>query len=190
MSENWIVFERVRPDTRCASKHGDAEGCDGGGCDDCDVPGCDGGGRDGCDGGGSDGCYCHGCNDAGYDGGGSDSCDGGRSDGCDCHGCNVADCDGGGSDSCDGGRSDGCDSDGCNVAGYDGGGSDGGVYAMVNPGVVVGAAAFTEPTEPPAPAGCDNGGTGVRGTIHTMSLEKHTPPVELLRTFTVDKERL
>ena len=75
MSENWIVFERVRPDTRCASKYGDADGFGGGGRD-----GCDGGGRDGCDG-------------DGFDGGGSDGCDGCGNDGRD-----ITGCDGGGSD--------------------------------------------------------------------------------------------
>ena len=64
------------------------------------------------------------------------------------------------------------------------------MYIMVNPAVVAGAAASTEPTEPPAPAGGGNGRTDVRGTIHTMSLESHTPPVELLGTFTVDEEWL
>ena len=130
--------------------------------------------------GGSDGCDGNGCNVAGCDGGGSDGCDGCGSDGRD-----ITGCDGVGSDGCDGGGSDGCDITDC-----DGGGSDGGVYVLVNPGVVVGAAASTYPTEPPAPADAGNGRTGVRGTIHTMSLELRTPPVELLRTFTVDEEWL
>ena len=70
VSEKRIIFERVRLNTRCASKYGDADGCgcgsrdgcDGCGCDDRDVPGCDGGGRNGCDGNGSDGCDSNGCN--------------------------------------------------------------------------------------------------------------------------------
>ena len=57
----------------------------------------------------------------------------------------------------------------CN--GCHGGGHDGGVYVMVNSGVVVGAAASTEPTKPSAPAAGGNGRTSVGGTIHTMSLE-------------------
>ena len=117
--------------------------------------------------------------------GGSDGCDG---NGCDCGGSDG--CDGFGSDGRDITGCDGVGSDGCDITGCDGGGSDGGVYDMMYPGVVVGAAASTDPTEPPAPAGGGNCRTGVRGTIHTMSLELRTPPVELLRTFTVDEEWL
>ena len=143
VSETWIVFEGVRPDIRCASKYGDADGCggggrdgcDGGGCDNYDVPGCDGGSRDGCDGVGSDGCDSNCCNIADCNGSGSDGCD-------------VTRCNGGDSDGFDGYGSYGRDITGCN-----GGSSDGGVYVMVNAGVVVGAAASTEPTKPPrAPA--------------------------------------
>ena len=147
MSEDRIVYERVWPATRCVSKYGDADGCHGGD-------------RDGRDGG------CDYCDVSGCDGGGRDGCDGRGNDGCDSNSCNVAGCNGGGSDDCDVAGCDGGGRDGC-----DGGESDGGVYVMVNPGVVVGAATSTEPAEPPAPAGGGDDMTGVRPVIHTISLK-------------------